>query len=76
MNAIKIETTVSETMVNVFPVFRPLLGKYVEIIALEIPTNELTFDEFLRTRLERPEGVAPVTLEDIEHAIAKGASET
>ncbi len=40
-------------------------------IARQVRAN--IFEEFLATRLERPEGVAPVTLDDMERAIAEGA---
>jgi hypothetical protein len=85
MNAIKFETTIDETVAQAMPKLRPLLGKRVELIALdaELPAGEsapagarrrkLSFDEFLALRLERPPGVAPVTLEDMERAIIKGA---
>jgi hypothetical protein len=39
----------------------------------EAPHRKLTVDEFLASSLRRPEGVAPVTLEDIESAIREGA---
>jgi hypothetical protein len=36
------------------------------------PQPRLTVDELLAARLHRPPGVAPVSLEDIERAIAAG----
>lgn len=33
----------------------------------------LTFNDFLANRLERPEGIEPVSLEDMERAIEEGA---
>lgn len=78
MNAIKIDTTIDETLAGALPALRPLLGRRVEIIALdaelpEAPRLKLSLDEFLASGLERPEGVAPVTLEDMELAIIEGA---
>jgi hypothetical protein len=78
MNAIKIDTTIDEAIARALPAFRPLLGRRVELIALEAGAAEaqqrkLTLDEFLASRLERPEGVAPVTLDDMEQAIIEGA---
>jgi hypothetical protein len=35
--------------------------------------RKLTVDEFLATRLTPPPGVGPVTLQDMERAIAEGA---
>jgi hypothetical protein len=37
-------------------------------------TRTLSADEFLAARITPPSGVGPVTLGDMEHAIAKGAS--
>ncbi len=36
--------------------------------------RQLSVDEFLAARLTPPPGVGPVTLQDIERAIAEGAS--
>jgi hypothetical protein len=50
-----------------------------EVIVLEAshpasprPQPRLTVDELLAARLQRPPGVPPVSLEDIERAIAAG----
>ena len=80
MKAIKVETTVDEATARAIPALRPLLGKRVELIALQtggdaaIAPKRLTLDELLATRLTRPPGVGPVTLEDMEKAIEKGAT--
>ena len=83
MNAIKFETTIDETVAQAMPKLRPLLGKRVELIALdaELPAGEsaparpqrrkISWDEFLAQRLVRPLGVAPVTLEDMERAMSR-----
>jgi uncharacterized protein (DUF2267 family) len=62
------------------PSLRPLLGRRVERIATEADPSSrqatrqrLSFDDFLARRLERPKGVPPVTIEDMERAIIKGA---
>lgn len=78
MNAIKVDTTIDEAITQALPALRPLLGMRVELIALqtgpaEPPRRKLTLKEFLASRLERPEGVAPVALDDMERAIAEGA---
>lgn len=81
MNAIKVETTVDEATATALPALRPLLGKRVEIIALqaegeppEAPKRKLTLDELLAARLTPPPGVGPISLEDMEKAIEKGAT--
>ena len=35
--------------------------------------QKITFEQFLAHRLKRPEGIPPVTLEDMEKAIIQGA---
>ncbi len=54
----------------------------VDVIVLEArrqaadgksPQRRLTVDELMAARLRRPPGIAPVSLEDIERAIAEGA---
>jgi hypothetical protein len=52
-----------------------------EVIVLELSSDEtseqsrkLSVDELLAARLVPPPGVGPVTLSDIEHAIAAGAT--
>jgi hypothetical protein len=78
MHAIKVDTTIDEAVARAIPALRLLLGRHVELIALDTalaPAQraKLTLDEFLASRLERPEGVARVTLEDMERAIVEGA---
>ena len=85
MHAIKIETTVDEATAQAIPALRPLLGKRVELIALESPGAEaseaaetaprkkLTFEELLAKRTVAPPGTPPISDEDIEAAIIEGA---
>jgi hypothetical protein len=80
MNAIKLDTTIDESVAQAIPALRPLLGKRVALTAVEkepapaeSPRRKLTLDEFLASRLERPAGLAPVTLADMERAIVEGA---
>ena len=43
MNAIKVDTTIDEAVARAIPALRPLLGKHVELIALDaapIPAPE------------------------------------
>ncbi|HEX3776751.1 MAG TPA: hypothetical protein VHV51_19905 [Polyangiaceae bacterium] len=80
MNPIKVQTTVDEATAAAIPAFRPLLGKRVELIALqaeeahrEIPTGKLTLDDLLARRVDAPAGAAPLTEDDIQRAIVTGA---
>lgn len=76
MNAIRIDTTIDEAVVRAIPALRPLLGRHVELIALDAAlsvVHELTVDEFLAARITLPAGDSPVSLEDMERAIADGA---
>ena len=78
MNAIKVDTMIDEAVALAIPALRPLLGKHVELIALDAapsPATErkLTVDEFLASRIKLPPGVGPLSLEDMDRAIAEGA---
>ncbi len=78
MNAIKIETVIDEAAAHAIPALRPLLGKHVELIALDpapVPLTErkLAVDELLALRIRLPTGVGPLSPEDIDRAIAQGA---
>jgi hypothetical protein len=81
MNAIKVETTVDEATARAIPALRPLLGQRVELIALQtggepaqVTQRKLTLDDLLAARLKPRPGVGPVSLEDMEKAIEKGAT--
>jgi hypothetical protein len=61
MNAIRIDTTIDEAVARAIPALWPLLGRHVELIALDSePPREraLTVDEFLAARIELPTGPA------------------
>lgn len=76
MNAIKIDTTIDEAVARAIPALRPLLGRHVELIALDAAPpreRELTVDEFLAARIRLSAGASPVSLEEMERAIADGA---
>ena len=78
MNAIRFETTIDEIVAGAMPELRPMIGRRVEVIALDAVSSSsegrpISFDEFLAHRLERPAGVEPVSLEDMERAIRQGA---
>jgi len=82
MKAIKVETTIDEAAATAIPALRPMLGRRVELIVLQseaeqpaTPKRRLTVDELLALRLDPPPGVAPVSLEDMERAIAAGATD-
>jgi len=78
MNAIKVDTTIDEAVARAIPALRPLLGKHVELIALDAapipaPERKLTVDELLASRIKLRPGIGPLSLEDMERAIAEGA---
>ncbi len=78
MNAIKVDTTIDENLARAVPALRPLLGRRVELIALEtestaMPRRTLAVDELLASRIKRSPGSPPVSLDDMERAIADGA---
>jgi hypothetical protein len=78
MNAIRVGTTIDEAVARAIPALRPLLGKRVELIALDespggAANGKLSVDELLASRVKLPPGVGPLSAEDIEHAIAEGA---
>ena len=74
MNAIKVETTVDEATARAIPALWPLLGKRVELIAVQsetepVPQRKYTLDELLAERLIPPPGIGPVSIADMEKAI-------
>ena len=83
--AVQVQTIVDEKLVQAIPALEPFLGHRVQVIALDLSEadkqkqadeqeqDKISFDEFLKHRLKRPNGVPPVTLEDMERAIIKGA---
>jgi hypothetical protein len=78
MDAIKIETTVDEATARALPALRPLLGKRVELIALQADNpgsaeHKLTVDELFARRVNAPPGTPRLTEEDIQRAIIEGA---
>jgi hypothetical protein len=80
MNAIKFETTVDEATARAMPALRPMLGKRVEVIAMqseeedrETSGHELTLQALLERRVDCPPGAAPLSDEDIQRAIVQGA---
>jgi hypothetical protein len=80
MNAIKVDTTVDQALADAVPELRPLIGKRIELIALQAESpaesprrKKITFDEFLEHRIVAPPGTPPLTDADIERAIIEGA---
>lgn len=78
MKAIKVDTTIDEAVALAIPALRPLLGRRVELIALDAPSTlvserPLTIDELLASRIKLPPGTGPLSIEDMEQAIAEGA---
>lgn len=79
MTEIKFETKVSEAAAGALPQLRPFVGRRVELIAHDRSTSSdrpsISLGEFLEMhRLEKPADRPTVTLEDMENAIARGAS--
>ena len=80
MNAIRFETTVDEATARVIPALLPMLGKRVEVIALqadrepnEASRQKLTLQALLERRVDCAPGVAPLSDDDIQRAILQGA---
>lgn len=78
MNPIKVEMTLDEATARAIPALRPLLGKRVELIALQMEgeaaqaPRRRTPDELLAARLTPPPGVAPMTLDSMGKPSRKG----
>jgi|JI10StandDraft_1071094.scaffolds.fasta_scaffold2285405_2 hypothetical protein len=75
MNAIKVAATIDDAIVQAIPAFSPMLGRKVELIALDAapsPSSKVTADELLASRITLPPGSAR-SQEDIDRAIAEGA---
>ena len=77
MNAIKVDTTIDEAVARAIPALRPLLGRHVELIVLDATSapseRKLTVDELVASRIRLPPGIGPLSIEDMERAIAEGA---
>jgi hypothetical protein len=76
VNAIRIDTTIDEAVARAIPALRPLLGKHVELIALDAAPppaleRKLTVDELLASRVKLPAGVGPLSLE-FDERFARG----
>jgi hypothetical protein len=74
MNAIRIEVLVDEPVALAVPALRPLVGKRVQLTAVETsPARKKTsFKDFVPYK--PAPGVGPVSLEDMERAIVEGAT--
>ena len=78
MNAIRVGTTIDEAVASAIFALRPLLGRHVELIALDespggAPGRKLSVDELLGSRIKLPPGVSPLSEDDIDRAIIEGA---
>jgi hypothetical protein len=78
MHAIKIETRIDESVARAIPALRPLLGRFVELIALDAASepaqeHKLTVDELLASRIKLPSGLGALSQDDMDRAIAEGA---
>ena len=78
--ALQTETLVDQAVINAIPALQPLLGHRIEIIAIDKGQNttdrieaKLSFEEFLKSRLEWPKDRPPVTLDEMDEAIVQGA---
>lgn len=82
MAPIRFQTTVDDALAGAAPPLRPLLGRRIEMTAVEADTNtnaaaapddQLTVDELLARRIDAPPGQRALTQEDIDRAIVTGA---
>jgi len=77
MPTIQIEVIVDQALADACPALRPMLGQRATLSAKTPAPNpsagKRSFDEFLKHRIPRPEGIPPVSVEDMERAIIKGA---
>lgn len=81
MNAIKVETTVDEEAARAIPALRPLLGRRVELIALETQRDpeadtaprKLSVEKLFVAAVKPAPGTPPLTDADIQAAITAGA---
>jgi hypothetical protein len=81
MRAHRIKVTVPESLEVTLRLPSDFPTGEAEVIVLEgageasrsvVSQRRLTVDELMAARLQRPPGVAPVSLEDIEQAIVEG----
>jgi hypothetical protein len=77
-NAIRVDTVVDEAVARALPALRALLGKQVELIAIDTTPappsgRKITVDELPAARIKPPPGFGRLSEEDIELAIAQGA---
>lgn len=80
MDAVRVNTLIDKGIVTVIPALRPFLGRKVELIALEVESQlkpqentSMSLDEFIATRPKWPADRPPITLEEMDQAIAQGA---
>jgi len=79
MNAIKIDTTIDEAVARAIPALRPLLGRHRRAHCARYSAPAGTgaqaglFDELLASRIKPSPGIGPLSLEDMDRAIAEGA---
>ncbi len=80
MDAVRVNTLVDNGIVTAIPALRPFLGRKVELIALEAEpqikqqeNTSMSLDEFIATRPKWPADRPPITLEEMDQAIAQGA---
>lgn len=75
MNAIKVAALIDDAVVQAIPALSPMLGRNVELIALDAapaPSDKVTADELLASRITLPPGSAR-SQDDLDRAIAEGA---
>ncbi len=78
--ALQTEVRVDQSLINAIPALQPLSGHWVEIVAIdkgkyiaEGIENKLSFEEFLKSRPKWPADRPPISLQEMEEAIAQGA---
>ena len=78
MQAIRVDTVIDEAVVRAIPALSPLLGRHVELIALDDTataiTPKLSVAELLAARTKLLPGRGPLSQDDIDRAIADGAA--
>jgi hypothetical protein len=77
-NVIKVDMMVDQALAQAVPALRPMIGKRVELIAIEaegaqVFKRKLTLEELLAQRIDAPPNSRPLTDDDIRCAIVEGA---
>ncbi len=78
--AMQIQTVVNDAIAASIPELRPLLGHRIQVVALDLGQDDTdrpeliaSFEHYLATRQPWPADRPPLTLEEMEEAIKRGA---